>query len=406
MFALGKILHNLDKRDSVGLKFVVDTMIRIFEANDKKPNNDLRRCFLRAGVSEDTLNIAKAYVKDPKDSSIEICNSIGQLFYMLSRRDDAYVKRSLSACSIVQIMLDLIQAQVEKAPQPNSPKGKKPLMPTIRRDLVKTMLNVCVSEDANNANNLAKAGAIKVLIEQYPKNPDIQIHVLRILSRCCKFDRKCMEEAVKQGIIPHLLKTGSDRVLKEDIVLLFTAMAKWALASKKMVECGVLQYLVDLLHDRFFLDSALNALDIWAKREKKNVTHPLSEPKALKSITWAVENSVNEHVLENLKDLLEISKYLSKAVVKDGEIVPVLLAKLKSGHTKPNVKLNSLIVIRRLCEFDTNKVLASKYKLVSELTALRKESTQFAAIKKIDEILGVIGAGSSQQSKGNKTRSS
>jgi len=295
-------------------------------------------------------------------------------------------------------MLDLIKIRVKKSKNAGKEGHSQQPAPTLRRDLVKSMRNACVS-DALNANNLAKAGAIKALIEQYPQDPDLQVHILAILSRCCKFDRKCMEEAVKEGIISHLLKTGTDRVLKEDTVPLFTAMTKWSFASKKMLECGVLEYFVELLHDRFFLDSALNALDIWAKKEKKNVTHQLSDPNTVKSITWAVENGGNEHVLENLKNLLERSKTLTKAMVKDGAIVPVLLEKLKAAHTKPNVKLNSLLVLRRLCEFDTVKPkssLASKYKLVSELTNLRKEyssSTLVAAVKKIDEILSLVGGG-------------
>jgi len=198
-----------------------------------------------------------------------------------------------------------------------------------------------------------------------------------------------MKEAVKEGIIPHLLKTGTDRVLKDDTVPLFLAMVRRSFASKKMLECGVLQYFVDLLHDRAFLDSALNAISIWAKREKKKITHPLAEPKAVKSIVWAVENGNNDTLLDHLKNLLDTSKSLSKTVLKETQIVPVLLSKLKSSHTSPNAKINALHSLNRLCKLSSAKAsLASEYSLVSELTAIRKEmSGATIAVGIIDDIL-------------------
>jgi len=407
MLAIGKLLRDVDKKNCNCLSSLLDTIIRIFTIDDQKPNSDLRRSFVRANVSGDALNVAKDHFKKSSKESIEICNKVGQLFQMLSRRDDAYVRRALTSYETVRAMLDIIKSHPHTKLKSGDSKDRKPSNQTIRRDLLKSMRFICSSE-SSNANNLAKAGAIKVFVSEYAKSPDLQVHILAILSRCCKFDKECMEEAVKEGIIPHLLKTGTDRFLKEDIVPLFTAMTKWPFASKAMLDCGVVQYFVDLLHDRFYLDSALNALDIWAKKEKKNVSRPLAVPKTVKSITWAIENGGNEQVLEHLKNLLEGSKTLSKAMVKDGEIVPILLSKLKSPRTSAQVKLKSLLVLRRLCEFDNVKPkssLASKYKLVSELTTVRKEhipSELVACIKAIDEILNMLVANTSSHEKEKK----
>jgi len=334
--------------------------------------------------------VAKAHCSEGDENSVLICNKVGQILHSLSRRDDSYTRRALTAHDTVTIMLELLKTPVVKCVKTTDSKEEKQ---TLHRDLVKCMRCVCIS-DAFNAKNLASAGAIKVLVDLYPDNSDLQVHILTILSRCCKFDKGCTEEAVNEGIIPHLLKTGQDRVLKDDTVSLFTAMTLNAFARKKMLECGVLSYFVDLHHDRFFLDSALIALENWAKKEKK-IAHQLAAPETVKSMTWAVENGCNEQVLENYKNLLLRSRTLTAAVVKDGDVVRVLLAKLKAPSTKPNVKLNALVVLRRICSKDKTGTLASKYKLVTELSNLRKEFSncgQATAFTKIDEILGLLRA--------------
>ena len=390
MVALARLLRDLDKNDYSGLIVVLDTVTKVLSLDDKKPNSDLRRSSIRANVHNCALLVAKAHCSSGDENSVIICNKVGQILHSLSRRDDSYTRRVLTAHDTVTIMLELLKTPVVKCVKTTDSKEEKQ---TLHRDLVKCMRCVCVS-DAFNAKNLAGAGAIKVLVDLYPDNSDLQVHILTILSRCCKFDKGCTEEAVNEGIIPHLLKTGQDRVLKDDTVSLFTAMTLNAFARKKMLECGVLAYFVDLLHDRFFLDSALIALENWAKKEKK-IAHQLAAPQTVKSMTWAVENGCNEQVLENYKNLLLRSRTLTNAVVKDGDVVRVLLAKLKAPSTKPNVKLNALVVLRRICSKDKSGTLASKYKLVSELSNLRKEFSncgQATAFTKIDEILGLLRA--------------
>ena len=367
--ALGRLLRLLDVADQTGLLDVLDTLIKVVRLDESTANSDMSRSLVRADVHMAALACASAHLQDT-----EIANRVGQLLLMLSRRD-LTVKRVLCEMATVRAILGLVQTGQEQ----------------LRQDLLKTVRDLCMS-DQQNVKHLTDAGAIKVLVAAYPKNVKVQMHILAALSRFCKFNDLCMNEAVRAGIVPCLLEAGQNYVLMEDAFSLLMALIRIPAGREELFKCGALQFFVDHLHDMGYQDRALAALANWIQKDTKKLKEALNHKEVMHSIARAVETCHNESIIDSLNTLLNSSKTLTQKMAKDKAIFPALLAKLRSPRLKVNTKVNTLRAINRLCKLSRDKAsLATQYNLIKELTAARAENIKATiVINLIDKTLSLF----------------
>ena len=367
--ALGRLLGLLDVGDQAGLLDVLDTLIEVVRLDEGTANSDMSRSLVRADVHMAALACASTHLQDT-----EIATRVGQLLLMLSRRDST-VKRVLCEMATVRAILGLVQTGQEQ----------------LRQDLFKTIRDLCMS-DQQNVKHLTDAGAIKVLVAAYRHNPKVQMHILTALSRFCKFNDLCMNEAVRAGIVPVLLEAGQNYVLMEDAFSLLMALIRMPIGREELFRCGAVQYFVDHLHDLAYQDRALAALSNWIQKDTKKIKEALNHKEIMHSIARAVETCHNESIIDSLNTLLNSSKTLTQKMGKDKIIFPALLAKLRSPRLKANTKVNTLRAINRLCKLSRDKAaLASQYNLVEELSAARSENSKATlVVNLIDKTLSLF----------------
>lgn len=367
--ALGRLLGLLDVGDQQGLVNVLDTLIEVVRLDESTANSDMSRSLVRADVHMAALVCASTHLQDT-----EIANRVGQLLLMLSRRDST-VKRVLCEMATVRAILGLVQTGQEQ----------------LRQDLLKTIRDLCMS-DQQNVKHLTNAGAIKVLVAAYPNNAKVQMHILAALSRFCKFNDLCMNEAVKAGIVPVLLQAGQNYVLMEDAFSLLMALIRMPTGREELLRCGAVQYFVDHLHDLAYQDRALAALGNWIQKDTRKIKEALNHKEVMHSIARAVETCHNESIIDSLNTLLNSSKTLTQKMAKDKIIFPALLAKLRSPRLKVNTKVNTLRAINRLCKLSRDRSsLATQYNLVDELSAVRSENSKATlVVNLIDKTLSLF----------------
>ncbi|KAF2002603.1 hypothetical protein P154DRAFT_130498 [Amniculicola lignicola CBS 123094] len=315
----------------------------IFELQGPTPKNDFCRILSRSSVLY-PLSLVLNRVVDETDELAELIEGRIVNIFLIFSQAESHVKDLVADRMILKRVL----------------KDLRKMAPTHQVTMLKFIKNLSMLSSTHEA--LQNSNAIDILIEllrharkqKQPLSREISNQILNTMYNLCRHNRSRQEEAALSDIIPILKDVvHNDGPLREFALPILCELAHSGKVARKMLwDAKGLLFYIEMLTDRNWQVTALDAIFVWLQEETARVeAYLLSSnfPTAIISSYTSPDLSQSsfENMLEPLQKLVRLSPPIAASLA-----VPEIFIRTvqKLGHKDAVTRLNLLRILRTICD--------------------------------------------------------
>ncbi|KAF2266751.1 hypothetical protein CC78DRAFT_513454 [Lojkania enalia] len=319
----------------------VNGVWNVFELQGPTPKNDFCRIFSRSSVLYPLSLVLNRVVDEEGELAEKIQGRIVSIFLIFSQAE-SHVKDLVADRMILKRVL----------------KDLRKMSPNHQVTMLKFIKNLSMLSSTHEA--LQNSNAIDILIEllkssrKQPLYREISNQILNTMYNLCRHNRSRQEEAALSDVVPVLkevVKTGGH--LKEFALPILCELAHSGKVARKMLwDARGLQFLIEVLGDRNWQVTALDAIFVWLQEETARVEQYLLNSNFTTAIIASyispeLTTSTFENLLEPLQKLVRLSPPIARSLAVP-EIFHHTIHKLK--HKNAVTRLNLLRILRTICD--------------------------------------------------------
>lgn len=226
---------------------------KVFELQGPTPKNDLCRILSRNSLLVPLSEVLSQILDDDSEEAREIEGRIAHLFLLFSQSEN-YVKEIVSERQILSSVLDDLQR-----------------MTTAHQiTMLKFIKNLSMLPTTHDS--LQNSGAIETLLAllkqvglRQARSRSIANEIIGVIYHLCRLSRPRQEYAAKRGAVPLLIEAArSGLALRELALSIVCDIAHSGKSARKTLwQNDGLQFYIDLLSERYWATTALDAIFVW-----------------------------------------------------------------------------------------------------------------------------------------------
>ncbi|KAH3764831.1 STE/STE11/CDC15 protein kinase [Pelomyxa schiedti] len=359
-----------DNRDIVSTG--IDTIVRIFGPvqGGAAPNNDICRLFAYSSLADTIIEILPAVAadKDPASSTVPLIEKMTSLLRTLAQAD-LDVKEFLVKPKLLRALLPILDS-----------------LPSIGKlNIIKCFRGLSSSESLSLIPALQQAGLVTGLVERLDKIPErdpeklsvnIRLEMLTVLASLCSLNSEREIEAVDAGIVPHLVKYSSDRVLRPPCIQLLVELPSISAIRPVLWKHGVFDCMLRVLQERGYMSMALECIAKWSETEKEPVSRVLKHTRQIDKLMTVFEKAEAEaNIVSPLGRIIKSSSIVTRQVAHTA-FVGILLEKMMETSVKAEVKIQLMQMLQHLfskCSSHRKAQLIAHFSMKPKVEAIKEQ---------------------------------
>ena len=270
------------------------------------------------------------------------------------------------------------------------------MKPNHQITMLKFIKNLSTLSSTHEA--LQNSNAIDVLIEllrssrKEPLFVEISNQILTTLFNLCHHNRIRQEEAALSDIIPILKEiVETARPLKEFALPLLCELAhSGKIARRKLWENRGLQFYINMLAERNWMVSALDAIFIWLQEETARVEqYLLTSNFSTAIITAYTSSTLSQSTFQNFLEPLQKIVRLSPPIAASLAVHQLFAKSVVKLRTKDaSARLNLLKILRTVCEATEEQcTLLKSFDVYDDILELSQNEPAILARKMAEELI-------------------